>query len=316
MTSTRQDGDTWDLASGVGTTATAAAAARAIATREGPSLFADPFAEPLVRAVGVDLLTRLASGELPPGDLVEQVAIDVAKVRGKFYDDFFLDAGSTQVVILASGLDSRAYRLLWPAGTVLYELDQPQVVAFKTRTMAELGAEPTADRRVAAVDLRDDWPAALRDAGFDPARPTAWSAEGLLGYLPPEAQDSLLDTVTDLSAPGSRVATESRPNPKPGDEARTKESLNGVSERWRARGFDPAMAKQRYFGERNEAAPYLAARGWTLHGTTVRDLLAAVGLPAPEDDGMRLGDLLYVSGTLDESQVPSSRVGRECLGRF
>ena len=300
MTSARHDGDTWDLASSVGTTATAAAAARAIATREDRSLIDDPFAEPLVRAVGVDLLTRLATGELPPGDLVEQVAIDVAKIRAKFYDEFFLDAtnaGITQVVILASGLDSRAYRLAWPAGTVVYELDQPQVIEFKTRTLAELGAVPTADRRVAAVDLRDDWPAALRSAGFDPARPTAWSAEGLLGYLPPEAQDRLLDTITELSVPGSRVATESRPNPKPGDEDKTKESLDRVSERWRARGFDPDMAKLRYFGERNEAAPYLTGLGWALNGTSIRDLLAANDLPL-EDDNLRMGDTLYVSGTL------------------
>jgi methyltransferase (TIGR00027 family) len=304
MTSIRHEGDTWDLASSVGTTATAAAAARAIATREDNSLFADPFAEPLVRAVGVDLLTRLASGELPPGDLVEQVAIDVAKVRGKFYDDFFLDAanaGITQAVILASGLDSRAYRLPWPAGTVVYELDQPQVVEFKSRTLAELGAEPTADRRVAAADLRDDWPTALREAGFDSARPTAWSAEGLLGYLPPEAQDSLLDTITELSAPGSRVATESRPNPKPGDEDKTKETLDRVSARWRERGFDPGMAKLRYFGDRNEAAPYLTSLGWTLTGSTVEDLLATSNLPPLMDDGLRMGNVLYIGGVLTET---------------
>jgi methyltransferase (TIGR00027 family) len=227
MPSTRHDGDTWDLASSVGATATMAAMTRAIATRADRPLIDDPFAEPLVRAVGVDLLTQLTTGELPPNDLVEQVAIDGAKVRTKFYDEFFLDAtnaGITQVVILASGLDSRAYRLPWRTGTVVYEVDQPQVIEFKTRTLAELGAAPTADRRVVAVDLRDDWPTALRTAGFDPARPTAWSAEGLLGYLPPEAQDRLLDTITELSASGSRVATESRPNPQPGDEDKTKTS--------------------------------------------------------------------------------------------
>ncbi len=188
-----------------------AAAARAIATRADPELIDDPFAAPLVRAVGIDLLTRLATGETPPGDLVEQVWIDIAKIRTRFYDEFFLDAtraGITQAVILASGLDSRGYRLPWPSGTVVYEVDQPQVIEFKTRTLAELGATPTADRRAVGVDLRDDWPTVLRTAGFDPARPTAWSAEGLLGYLPPEAQDRLLDTITELSAPGSRMATQ------------------------------------------------------------------------------------------------------------
>jgi methyltransferase (TIGR00027 family) len=304
MTSTRQDGDTWDLASSVGATATMAAAARAIATRTDPRRIDDPYAEPLVRAVGIDLFTRLATGELPPGDLVGQVAIDGAKVRTTFYDEFFLDganAGITQAVILASGLDSRAYRLPWPAGTVVYEVDQPQVIEFKTRTLAELGAEPTADRRVAPADLRDDWPAALRTAGFDPARPTAWSAEGLLGYLPPEAQDSLLDTVTELSAPGSRVATENRPNPRPGDEERTKEGLHRIAELWRAHGFDTDMAKLRYFGERNEAAPYLADRGWALTGTSTRDLLAASGLPPLKNDTLSMGGLLYISGVLGET---------------
>ena len=129
-------------------------------------------------------------------------------VRTRFFDSFFLDAaaaGVRQAVILASGLDTRAYRLPWPAGTVLYEIDQPQVIEFKTRTLAGLGAAPTADRRAVGVDLRDDWPAALRDSGFDTAQPTAWSAEGLLGYLPPDAQDRLFDNITALSASGSQA---------------------------------------------------------------------------------------------------------------
>jgi methyltransferase (TIGR00027 family) len=298
MTSTRHDGDTWDLASGVGATATLAATARAIATRTDPSLIDDPFAEPLVRAVGIDVLTRLATGDLAPDDLVGPAAIDGAKVRGRFYDDFFLDAtraGVTQAVILASGLDSRAYRLPWPAGVVVYEIDQPPVLDFKTRTLAALGAEPTADRRVAAVDLRDDWPSALRTAGFDPARPTAWSAEGLLGYLPPEAQDRLLDTVTALSAPGSRVATESRPSR--GDEDRTRQGLDRVSQRWRAHGFDLDHARLRYFGPRNEAAPYLAGLGWTMATASGRELLAANNLPLHSDD-LGMGDVRYASGVI------------------
>ncbi|MFT7874092.1 MULTISPECIES: SAM-dependent methyltransferase [Amycolatopsis] len=294
----RHDGDTWDLASSVGATATMAATARAIASRSDPARIDDRFAEPLVRAVGVDVLTRLASGEAAPGDLVEQVWIDVAKVRTKFYDEFFAEAGLTQAVILAAGLDSRAYRLPWRAGTVVYELDRPQVLEFKTRTLAGLGAEPTADRRVVAADLREDWAAALRAAGFDPARPTAWSAEGLLGYLPPEAQDRLLNTITELSAPGSRVATESRPNPRPGDEEKTREGLDRISGRWREESFDTDMARLRYYGERHEAGPYLAGLGWVVRGDTVRALLAAHGLAPLGDDDLRTGDVRYVSGVL------------------
>jgi methyltransferase (TIGR00027 family) len=226
---------------------------------------------------------------------------DNMAVRTKFFDEFFLDAtkaGIKQAVILASGLDARAYRLPWPAQTVVYEVDQPQVIDFKSRTLGELGATPTADRRVVAVDLRDDWPTALRTAGFDPAQPTAWSAEGLLGYLPPEAQDRLLDTITELSAPGSRLATESAPNPEPGDEDKLRERMQSISERWRAHGFDLDMAGLVYFGDRNEAAPYLSNHGWRLNDISIRDLFEANGLPPLEDDEMRMGDLLYVSGTL------------------
>ncbi|WP_315658829.1 SAM-dependent methyltransferase [Amycolatopsis sp. PS_44_ISF1] len=181
---------------------------------------------------------------------------------------------------------------------MVYELDQPGVVEFKTRTLAGLGAEPAAEHRIAAADLREDWPAALRTAGFDPARPTAWSAEGLLGYLPPDAQDRLLDTVTELSAPGSRLATESRPAPEPAGEDRTRESLDRISQRWKDRGFDPGMAKLRYYGDRNEAGPYLTGLGWTLTGATVRELLAVAGLAPLGEDGLRMGEVRYVSGVL------------------
>lgn len=332
MTSTgsiRYEGDTWDLASSVGVTATMVAAARAIATRADNPLINDPFAEPLVRAVGVDLLTRLASGEVDPAELddkdhpgrsagaMTRMADNMA-VRTKFFDDFFIEAtkaGIRQVVILASGLDSRAYRLPWQARTLVFEIDQPQVIEFKSRTLAELGAAPTANRRAVAVDLRDDWPAALRAAGFDPSQPTAWSAEGLLGYLPPDAQDRLLDTVTELSAPGSRFATESVSNVDPADQQKMKERMQMISERWRAHGFDIDMTGLVYFGDRNEAAPYLADHGWQVTAINARDLLVANGLPPVEDDDMPRADLFYVSATLNKGRTdgdswgPASSVG-------
>ncbi|MGI5128422.1 SAM-dependent methyltransferase [Pseudonocardia sp. CA-107938] len=292
----RVDGDEWDLTSGVGVTATMAAMVRAIATRTGR--LDDPFAAPLVRAVGIDLLTRLATGEQPADELVGPSVIDGAEVRTTFYDEFFLDAagsGIRQVVILAAGLDSRAYRLPWPRGTVVYEVDQPQVVAFKSTALAD--AVPTVELRAVPVDLRDDWPTALRAAGFDAARQSAWSAEGLLGYLPPDAQDRLLDTITELSVPGSRVATESRPTPRPGDEAGTKAGLHRISELWRAHGFDTDMAGLRYFGERHEAGPYLSALGWAVQASSTRELLAARGLGPLQHDDLRMGELHYVSGT-------------------
>jgi methyltransferase (TIGR00027 family) len=302
----RTHDDDWDVASSVGATATFVASGRAMASKDPRGLIDDPFAEPLVRAVGIEFFTKMMDGELDieaienASPVRMQAMVDGMAVRTKYFDDYFVTAtgaGVRQAVILASGLDSRAYRLPWPAGTVVYEVDQPQVIEFKTNSLAELGATPTVERRVVAVDLRDDWPAALRAAGFDPSQPTAWSAEGLLGYLPPEAQDRLLDTITELSAPGSRLATESAPNPEPGDEEKMKERMQRIAERWRAHGFDLDMAGLVYFGERNEAAPYLTDHGWQLNGISIRDLFAANALPPLADDDARMGDMLYVSGT-------------------
>ncbi len=202
-------------------------------------------------------------------------------------------------MILASGLDSRAYRLAWPAGTTVYEIDQPDVIEFKTRTLAELGAEPTAQRRTVAMDLRYDWPSALIEEGFDPNQPTAWSAEGLLGYLPPDAQDRLLDTITELSAPGSRVAVESVPNIDPADHEKAIERMQAASERWRDHGFDLDFAELVYLGDRNEAAAYLGDHGWQLNRQSVTELFAANGLPPLEvEDEGNFGELQYVSGVL------------------
>jgi methyltransferase (TIGR00027 family) len=308
--SKRFDGDSWDLASSVGATATMVAAARAIASRADGPLISDPYAEPLVRAVGVDVLTRLASGDLAPADLgstsdsewsgMQRLADNMA-VRTLFYDDFFLDAaaaGITQAVILASGLDSRAYRLTWPAGTTVFEIDQPDVIAFKSRTMAELGAQPTTYRRAVATDLREDWPAALTEAGFDPSARTAWSAEGLLGYLPPDAQDALLDTITALSTPGSRVATESAPTLDPADRSAMLDRFQDIAARWREHGFELDLTELVYFGDRNEPVAYLHDRGWQLSGRTLRELFAAHGLPPFDEEAGGFADVRYVSGTL------------------
>src|SRR6478609_6051819 len=305
----RTDDDTWDLASSVGATATMVAAARAMATTAENPLIDDPFADPLVRAVGVDFFTRLVTGELRPEDLDtdrESVGMhrmtDNMAVRTKFFDDFFLAAtggGNRQAVILASGLDARAYRLAWPAGTTVYEIDQPEVIEFKTRTLAELGAEPTAKRRAVAKDLRYDWPSALIEEGFDPNQPTAWSAEGLLGYLPPAAQDQLLDTITELSAPGSRIALESVPNVNPADHEKAIERMQAASARWRDHGFDLDFAELVYLGDRNEAAAYLGEHGWQLSRNSVTELFAAYGMPPLEvEDEGNFGELQYVSGVL------------------
>jgi methyltransferase (TIGR00027 family) len=303
----RSHDDNWDLASSVGATATMVAAARAMATKDPRGLINDPFAEPLVRAVGLDFFTKMMDGELDMTAIENfsparvQAMVDGMAVRTKYFDDYFIEAtgaGVRQAVILASGLDSRAYRLPWPtepAGTVVYEIDQPQVIEFKTTTLGDIGAEPTATRRTIPIDLRADWPAALKSAGLDTSAPTAWLAEGLLIYLPPDAQDRLFDNITALSVPGSTIATEFVPGIVDFDVTRVQDMRNLL----RDHGVDIDMASLVYTGDRIHVLDYLTTKGWNVDGVTRAELFVRNGLdvPAPEDDDP-LGEIIFISGGL------------------
>jgi methyltransferase (TIGR00027 family) len=297
----RTDSDSWDLASSVGATATMVAAARALASREPDRLIDDPFAAPLVRAVGVDFFTRLVDGEISLSTIEgdgPKVMAGVIAVRTRFFDDFFIDAGAAgirQAVILASGLDSRPYRLPWPHGSTVYEIDQPKVMEFKTTTMTAIGATPTAERRAVSIDLRDDWPAALRRSGFDETQPTAWSAEGLLVYLPPEAQDRLFDEITALSAPGSQLATEYHPD---GGAAMTKRAKT-MGSQWQQHGFDVDLSKLFYSGERNPVVDYLTDHGWQVNTRSRPEVFAGYGREFPTAEELApLSNSLAVIATL------------------
>ena len=288
----RTDNDTWDLAHSVGATATGVAVGRALATQRPNALIDDPYAAPLVRAVGVPFFTRLVDGELNPGEVDANAAFgmqrmtDMMAVRTRFFDDFFLGAtraGSPQAVILAAGLDARAYRLPWPPETAVFEIDQPQVIDFKTQTMRELGVAPTAHRHAVAVDLRHDWPTALQRAGFDPDQPTTWSAEGLLAFLPPDAQDRLLDNITALSAAGSRLAAENMDGGGAGAQI-MRDRMQQAIDHWREHGFDVDMTDLWYLGERHDIAEYLTTRGWATQLIPMAELYAASGVSLDIDD--------------------------------
>ena len=300
----RTDNDTWDLAHSVGATATGVAVGRALATQHPNALIDDPYAAPLVRAVGVPFFTRLVDGELNPGEVDANAVFgmqrmtDMMAVRTRFFDEFFLTstgggnsaeaaASGTirQAVILAAGLDARAYRLPWPPETTVFEIDQPQVIDFKSQTMRELGATPTAHRHAVAVDLRHDWPTALQRAGFDPDQPTAWSAEGLLAFLPSDAQDRLLDEITALSAPGSRLAAENVDGGGEGAQM-MQDRMHQTIDHWREHGFDLDMTDLWYFGERHDIPEYLTTRGWTTQLIPMTELYAASGVSLNIDDNM------------------------------
>lgn len=283
--SLRTAGDSWAITELVGATALGVAAARAAETAGSSPLIRDEFARKLVSPAG-PAWARLTDPELgwldgdERGQRGHRLGIDYQAVRTHFFDEYFTDAtgdGIRQVVILAAGLDSRAYRLDWPAGTVVYEIDQPQVLDYKTGILDSLGAAPTAARRTVAVDLRDDWPAALTAAGFDRTLPTAWLAEGLLPYLPSDAQDRLFDMLTALSVPGSQVAIEAF--------GMNASSNTNRWQRMRDRlGLDVnVQALTFHEPDRTDAAEWLTGHGWQVKVVNNRDEMARLGRAVPED---------------------------------
>lgn len=289
MSSLRTHDDSWDIKTSVGTTAVMVAAARAVETEQPNALIRDPYAKLLVTNAGAGVIWE-AMLDPDIAAKVENLDADSAAhlhhmrgyqaVRTNFFDTFFKDAvgdGIRQVVILASGLDSRAYRLDWPAGTTVYEIDQPQVLAYKSTTLAENGATPSADRREVAIDLRQDWPAALRAAGFDPSARTAWLAEGLLMYLPAEAQDRLFTQIGELSAAGSRVSAETAP-------AHADERRQQMRERFKKVADEIGLEETIDVGElmyrddhRADVADWLNGHGWRARAQPSTDEMRRLG---------------------------------------
>lgn len=291
VSSVRSDGDSWHITESVGATALSVAAARAVETAAADPLIRDEFAYLLVSSAGKPW-ARLASdlewiGDDEHGRRVHRLAVDYQAVRTHYFDTYFADAvaaGIRQVVILAAGLDSRAFRLDWPAGTTVFEIDQPQVVSYKTTTLESAGAAPTANRRTVPVDLRDDWASALTAAGFDPGQPTAWLAEGLLPYLPAEAQDRLFEILTSLSAPGSQVAVEAF-SLGVADSDRRRAARRARFDRMRQRlGLDVDVETLTYQeSDRADASDWLTEHGWQVSAVSNTDEMARLGRPIPAD---------------------------------
>jgi methyltransferase (TIGR00027 family) len=285
----RTHDDTWDIKTSVGSTAVMVAAARAVETDRPDPLIRDPYAKLLVINAGANVLWEAM---LDPSMVAKVEAIDAESaatvqhmrsyqaVRTNFFDTYFNNAvadGIRQVVILASGLDSRAYRLDWPAGTTVYEIDQPKVLAYKSTTLAENGVTPAADRRAVPIDLRQDWPAALRAAGFDPTARTAWLAEGLLMYLPADAQDRLFTQIGELSPAGSRIAAETA-------SAHDDDRRQQISERFKkvadALGFEQTVDVQELvYRDENRAvvADWLNNHGWRATARGAPDEMRRLG---------------------------------------
>jgi len=292
--------DSWDIATSVGATAVMVALARAAETASADPLIQDQFAEPLVSTPELEgVREQVTAWWTPEPDDADQASpnsqadaqqmINYQAVRTHFFDAYFADAaaaGVRQVVILAAGLDSRAYRLDWPAGTAVYEIDLPKVLEYKAQTLASHGATPIADRRPVPVDLRHDWSQALRDNGFDASRPTAWLAEGLLPFLPAAAQEAMFTSIDALSGSGSRLAVENF--------GVDQEKRREAEEKWaelkakrEARGQDTSFNPFDLWFEdegRPDAGDWFAAHGWAIRTVNAREEATRLGRE-PQSDG-------------------------------
>ncbi len=291
----RRDDDTWNITESVGATALSVARARAAENKSTFPLFTDPYADFFVDAA-------VAAGWQPPmaaetlagfsddpavAQRMQTMAAYIA-ARTRYFDEFFTTAGANgldQVVILAAGLDTRAWRLPWISGTVVYELDQPKVLEFKTQVLEQHRAKPAAHYVAVPVDLRHDWPEQLRDKGFDPDVPTVWLAEGLLPYLSAADQGLLFDRIDSLSTESSRLAVEAFGADffDPQQLARRKERIQALREAVAATGVAvPDIEALWYLEPREDVGQWLADRGWEVASVGSEDLMARYHRPVPE----------------------------------
>ena len=307
----RTENDSWEITESVGATALGVAAARAQETESANPLISDPFARVFLDAAG-DGVWNWYSRERLPAEFLEaepelqlqmQAMVGYMASRTAFFDTFFLDAtaaGIRQVVILAAGLDSRPWRLRWPDGTTVYELDQPRVLEFKSSTLAEHGAQPACHRVAVPVDLRQDWPAALQQAGFDASAPSAWSAEGLMPYLPAAAQELLFDRVQELTVNGSRVAVEALgpqfldPEAQAKRRARMDRFRALVAKAEPAREV-PSTQELFYFEEREDVGDWFRRHDWDVEVTPSDDLMAGYGRKSPQQVEDQVPGNLFVA---------------------
>jgi methyltransferase (TIGR00027 family) len=287
----RSDDDEWDIVSSVGYTALLVAGWRALHAVSAQPLVRDDYAKHFITASADPYLTGLLAN---PGTSEGATAFPrLYGVQTRFFDEFFssaADRGIRQAVIVAAGLDSRAYRLNWPSGTTVFEVDQPKVLEFKERVLAEHAAEPAARRVEVAADLRDDWSIPLRAAGFDPQRPTAWSVEGVLPYLTGDAQDTLFTRIGDLSVPGSRLAIGALGSCLDSDRlAALEETYPGLN-----LSGDVDFSDLTYDdAEKTKPAEWLAAHGWVVDPVrTNPELQVAYGQTPPEVD-LRVDQIMH-----------------------
>ncbi|MEV0938688.1 class I SAM-dependent methyltransferase [Streptomyces phaeochromogenes] len=281
--------------SGVWATAVGVARVRALETERENALFRDPLAQAFATAGG---LWPSSSPPLPDDEAARHRRLAVAfsiVIRTKFLDDLLQQtsaSGVRQVVLLGAGMDSRAFRMDWPEGTRLFEVDTAAPLDFKASVLRQERAVARCERITVAVDLREDWPAALAAAGHDPAVPTVWIAEGLLIYLPENAVELLLARISTQSAAGSRMGLTL--------------GSRGVIERFGA-DAGPGTAASMWVSETpDDPVGWLAGHGWEADSHTLRERAAAYGRPisTPPQREERPGGLISAVRRWSASRFP------------
>lgn len=279
--SQRSDEDEWDIVSSVGYTALLVAGWRALHALGPHPLVRDEYAKDFIAASQDPYLAGVLAS---PGITDDETAFPrLYGVQTRFFDEFFessSDAGIRQAVIVAAGLDTRAYRLEWLDGTTVFEIDLPKVLEFKAHVLGQQGAEAKAHRSEVAADLRTDWSRELEAAGFDTEIPSAWSVEGILPYLTDDAQNTLFTRISGLSAPGSRIAVGALGSRLDREQLEALEADHpGVN---MSGGVDFSALT---YEPTSDPADWLAAHGWAVEPVrNTLDLQAGYGLTPPEVD--------------------------------
>lgn len=301
----RTDDDAWGVTESVGATALGAAEVRAREADNENPLFVDPHAQAFLDAAAArGWSSQTARLQETDPQMMRRVRAlwDYTASRTKWFDECFAAAGTAgirQMVTLAAGLDTRAWRLPWANDSVVFDIDQPQVLAFKAETLRSHGAEPAVRYVAVPVDLRQDWPKALCEAGFEPAEPTAWSAEGLLVYLSASAQDALFGRIDALSAPGSRIAVDalSAEFYSPANLARLKVQFDQIREAAAKAGADQADTADLWVGEAHtDVAEWLQGRRWKVESIEVHDQMARYHREAPADVADAVAQCRFITG--------------------
>ena len=259
---------------GVGETAIGAAMMRARESARVGGLFEDPYAAAFVVAAPPVFEDGPSTDDDPTLAALEAAFEEAVVVRTRFYDDFVRAATSVdrcrQVVVLGAGLDTRAFRLDWSAGTRLFELDLPDVLAFKQRVLSRQGAESRCTRITVGVDLKEDWSAAVISAGFESGACTAWIAEGLMPYLSGHDAERLLSAVDELSNTGCRLALDHANIADDSflSQARAIPTMDQITAMWKG-------------GLRETAASWLRQHGWQVETVDDESLAAKYGRRSP-----------------------------------